>query len=107
MVQKAASKNKANLFYGSLINMLDEHDPLITLADAIGWSVIEKRVKEILQSFKRSSGEADTVDGRVIDVLKIFFQYKNPNIQSGILLPLPISMSSDTMKLFGKSFICL
>jgi len=42
MVQKTAHKNQANLFYGSLINMLDANDPLIALADAIDWNRIEK-----------------------------------------------------------------
>jgi len=42
MLQKTAHKNQANLFFGSLINMLDENDPLIALADAIDWSRIEK-----------------------------------------------------------------
>ena len=42
MVQKSASRTQANLFYGSLINMLDKYDPLIALADAIEWSVIEQ-----------------------------------------------------------------
>lgn len=42
MVQKTAHKNQANLFYGSLINMLDSNDPLIALADAIDWNRIEK-----------------------------------------------------------------
>ena len=44
MVRKSASRTQANLFYGSLINMLDENDPLIALADAIEWSVIEKEL---------------------------------------------------------------
>ena len=44
MVQKSASRTQANLFYGSLINMLDANDPLIALADAIEWSVIEKEL---------------------------------------------------------------
>lgn len=42
MIKKTAHKNQANLFYGSLINMLDENDPLIALADAIEWNRIEK-----------------------------------------------------------------
>ncbi|MGZ5209245.1 MAG: IS5 family transposase, partial [Sulfuricurvum sp.] len=41
MVQKSVSRTQANLFYGSLINMLDEHDPLIALANAIEWKRIE------------------------------------------------------------------
>jgi hypothetical protein len=42
MVQKSASRTQANLFYGSLINMLDKNDPLVALADAIDWNRIEK-----------------------------------------------------------------
>ncbi|NBL00243.1 MAG: hypothetical protein EOM50_19975 [Erysipelotrichia bacterium] len=40
MVQKSASKTQANLFYGSLINMLDLNDPLVALTDAIEWRKI-------------------------------------------------------------------
>jgi IS5 family transposase len=41
MVRKSASRTQANLFYGSLINMLDANDPLVALADAIDWKRIE------------------------------------------------------------------
>jgi len=46
MVRKSASRTQANLFYGSLINMLDENDPLIALSDAIEWNVIEKELEK-------------------------------------------------------------
>jgi len=46
MVRKSASRTQANLFYGSLINMLDANDPLIALADAIEWNVIEKELEK-------------------------------------------------------------
>jgi len=46
MVRKSASRTQANLFYGSLINMLDENDPLIALADAIDWRRIEKELEK-------------------------------------------------------------
>lgn len=41
MIQKTAHKNQANLFYGSLLNMLDANDPLVALSDAIDWNRIE------------------------------------------------------------------
>jgi len=53
MVQKSTTKTQANLFYGSLINMLDVNDPLVALADAIEWSKI---VGEF-SSFPRSPWE--------------------------------------------------
>ena len=34
--------NQPNLFYGSLMDMLDCNDPLIALADAIDWGKIEE-----------------------------------------------------------------
>ena len=34
-----------NLFYGSLMDMLDTNDPLIQLANAIPWSKIEDELK--------------------------------------------------------------
>jgi len=46
MVRKSASRTQANLFYGSLINMLDANDPLIALADAIDWNKIEKELEK-------------------------------------------------------------
>jgi IS5 family transposase len=46
MVQKSASRIQANLFYGSLINMLDKNDPLVSLADAIDWNRIEKELEK-------------------------------------------------------------
>ena len=46
MVRKSASRTQANLFYGSLINMLDENDPLIALSNAIEWNVIEKELEK-------------------------------------------------------------
>lgn len=46
MVRKSALRRQANLFYGSLINMLDENDPLIVLSDAIEWNVIEKELEK-------------------------------------------------------------
>ncbi len=42
MVRKSTSRTQANLFYGSLLNMLDSNDPLIALADAIDWKRIEE-----------------------------------------------------------------
>lgn len=46
MVRKSASRTQANLFYGSLIDMLDKNDPLIALADAIEWNRIEKELEK-------------------------------------------------------------
>lgn len=46
MVQKSTSRTQANLFYGSLINMLDASDPLIALADAIEWDRIVQKLEK-------------------------------------------------------------
>lgn len=46
MVQKSTSRTQANLFYGSLINMLDANDPLIALADAIEWDRIIQKLEK-------------------------------------------------------------
>jgi IS5 family transposase len=46
MVQKSTSRTQANLFYGSLINMLDANDPLIALADAIEWDHIVQKLEK-------------------------------------------------------------
>lgn len=53
MVQKSASRTQANLFYGSLINMLDKHDPLIALADAIEWNKI---IGELEKYYDQTNG---------------------------------------------------
>lgn len=53
MVQKSASRTQANLFYGSLINMLDANDPLIALADAIEWNKI---VGELEKYYDQTNG---------------------------------------------------
>lgn len=53
MVQKSASRTQANLFYGSLINMLDANDPLIALADAIEWDRI---IQELGKYYDQTNG---------------------------------------------------
>ncbi len=53
MVQKSASRTQANLFYGSLINMLDANDPLIALADAIEWDRI---IQELEKYYDQTNG---------------------------------------------------
>jgi len=53
MVQKSTTRTQANLFYGSLINMLDINDPLIALADAIEWSKI---VGELEKYYDQTNG---------------------------------------------------
>lgn len=53
MVQKSTSRTQANLFYGSLINMLDAKDPLVALADAIEWSLI---VGKLEKYYNQSNG---------------------------------------------------
>jgi IS5 family transposase len=57
MVRKSASRTQANLFYGSLINMLDENDPLIALADAIDWRRIEKELEKYYDHFNGRPGK--------------------------------------------------
>jgi IS5 family transposase len=52
MLPKTASSNQPNLFYGSLMEMLDQNDPLIALADAINWSLIE----DALSKFYSANG---------------------------------------------------
>lgn len=37
--------NQPNLFYGSLMDMLDRNDPLIALADVIDWNKIEEALR--------------------------------------------------------------
>ena len=45
MVARPTSKiNQPNLFYGSLMDLLDTNDPLIALADAIDWDYFEKEL---------------------------------------------------------------
>ena len=46
MVQKSASRTQANLFYRSLINMLDANDPLIALADVVEWDRIIQKLEK-------------------------------------------------------------
>lgn len=41
MLAKTTTSNQPNIFYGSLMDMLDSNDPLIALADVIDWSFIE------------------------------------------------------------------
>lgn len=53
MIQKSTTRTQANLFYGSLINMLDVNDPLIALADAIEWSKI---VGELEKYYNQTNG---------------------------------------------------
>ena len=42
MLPAAAKNNQPNLFYGSLMDLLDSSDPLIALADTIEWEIFEK-----------------------------------------------------------------
>ncbi|MBP6497917.1 MAG: transposase [Campylobacteraceae bacterium] len=42
MLPKMTPTNQPNLFYGSLMDMLDCNDPFIALADAIDWGKIEE-----------------------------------------------------------------
>ena len=46
MLPKTASKNQPNLFYGSLMDMLDLNDPLIALANVIDWTLIENALSK-------------------------------------------------------------
>lgn len=52
MLPKTASINQPNLFYGSLMDMLDLNDPLIALANAIDWDLIENALSKFYSSDK-------------------------------------------------------
>lgn len=52
MLPKTASTNQPNLFYGSLMDMLDLNDPLIALANAIDWALIENALSKFYSSDK-------------------------------------------------------
>ena len=46
MLPKTTKKNQPNLFYGSLMDILDTNDPLIVLANRINWDIFEKEFKK-------------------------------------------------------------
>jgi len=52
MLPKTASANQPNLFYGSLMDMLDLNDPLIALANAIDWALIENALSKFYSFHK-------------------------------------------------------
>lgn len=52
MLPKTASTNQPNLFYGSLMDMLDMNDSLIALANAIDWALIENTLSKFYSSNK-------------------------------------------------------
>jgi len=43
MLSKTSKSSQPNLFYGSLMDMIDSNDPLIVLADTIDWSIFEEK----------------------------------------------------------------
>ena len=45
MLKKSSSKIEKNLFYGSLMDLLDNNDPLIILSNQIDWKSIEDELK--------------------------------------------------------------
>jgi len=46
LLPKTTKKNQPNLFYGSLMDILDTNDPLIVLANRINWGIFEKEFKK-------------------------------------------------------------
>jgi len=52
MLSKPTSTNQPNLFHGFLIDMLDQHDPLVALADAINWTLIENALSKFYSTDK-------------------------------------------------------
>lgn len=81
MVQKSTSRTQANLFYGSLLNMLDANDPLIALADAIEWD-------RILQELEKYYDQTNGRPGKPIRLmagLLILKQLENLSDESVVL----------------------
>lgn len=52
MLPKTVSANQPNLFYSSLMDMLDLNDPLIALAKVIDWALIENALSKFYSSHK-------------------------------------------------------
>lgn len=67
MLPKATPHNQPNLFYGSLMDILDRNDPLIALAHAIDWKSIEEALRGYYALDKGRPAKPFAFDGRIID----------------------------------------